>query len=784
MEAKGNVKVKGDFFVRGERRGVFALPKITAGQAGRYAVFFALFTLLWKAEILGGIRPFAFGFYLALAYAGQNVLLLTPLYIAASVLAVPEPATLVVSAATTLALLAVCLFCMRRKIPLTLPMLFIFGLIGQAGYIYVCITNGVRPLSAVLTLVLGLFFMYVCTQLLAAALVKRMHYALNKSELACFCIFTAAVSAGLYNVPVAGILLVRAAFAFSALSLYAVGGGFPFGAALSIGLGVAVGGGDPSCVAAFACMTLIAALFNDLNRYAAAASMLIMDIVFGLYFNAYTEFSLLLLAPIAAGGLVCALLPERYFEFVRSAGCGADGKFAARHIVNRSREQLSRRMRELSDVFREMEQIFSGMVRESLSPEEARSVLAEQMPAVLCAGCQRYGACFAGGAVMTLQAFSDLLYAALRRGKATVVDLPSYLSARCCRTGSLLNEVNRLADGYRGHILSIANANASHVLVGEQLGGVSALFASLAKDTSRGLSFEFERERRLIDELGYLNILCAEAVITAEKNFLNVSLMLKNGSYEAETIKNAVSDVLKSRMSVLTEETSARAGFSLIYLRTAPAYDAALGICGVTKSGEKRSGDSHGFVRIGDDRIMFALCDGMGAGECAERLSAAALSLVENFYRAGFNDDTILSSVNKLLSVGNNETFTTLDICITNLRDGVADFIKIGAPFGFIKKLQTCDTVESNCLPFGVLEEIRPVVHRRALCSGDIVILCTDGVSDVFDSPSDMANMVNAYTGQNPQTLANDIVNYCVQSDKYCPHDDMTVMCARIFAYK
>jgi stage II sporulation protein E len=88
---------------------------------------------------------------------------------------------------------------------------------------------------------------------------------------------------------------------------------------------------------------------------------------------------------------------------------------------------------------------------------------------------------------------------------------------------------------------------------------------------------------------------------------------------------------------------------------------------------------------LGGNKFLLALCDGMGAGESAHKMSAMTLGLIENFYKVGFDNDIILESVNTLLSINNQENYSTLDICLLDLEKEIADFIKVGAPAGFIK---------------------------------------------------------------------------------------------------
>lgn len=64
---------------------------------------------------------------------------------------------------------------------------------------------------------------------------------------------------------------------------------------------------------------------------------------------------------------------------------------------------------------------------------------------------------------------------------------------------------------------------------------------------------------------------------------------------------------------------------------------------------------------------MLALSDGMGSGEYARRISDCTISLVESFYRAKMPSDTILSTVNQLLSFNREESFSCIDVATVDL---------------------------------------------------------------------------------------------------------------------
>ena len=176
-----------------------------------------------------------------------------------------------------------------------------------------------------------------------------------------------------------------------------------------------------------------------------------------------------------------------------------------------------------------------------------------------------------------------------------------------------------------------------------------------------------------------------------------------------------------------------------------------------------------------------ALSDGMGSGEYARKVSEAAISLIEAFYRAEMPADAILNTINKLLSFNRDERFTCIDIAAVNLDSGRADFVKIGSPAGIILREGEIKILESSSLPLGILENLRPTVSGEVLKSGDIVVFMSDGITSAFPSSTDLYEFLQEFKPLNPQNLADKILAGALDKTGHTVTDDMTVLCTRIF---
>ena len=145
------------------------------------------------------------------------------------------------------------------------------------------------------------------------------------------------------------------------------------------------------------------------------------------------------------------------------------------------------------------------------------------------------------------------------------------------------------------------------------------------------------------------------------------------------------------------------------------------------------------------------------------------------------NTNLILDTVNKLMAINTEDDFTAIDVSVIDLKKCTADFIKYGAPYGFIVGNNGLRIVESNSLPLGILEELKPSVCTTKLDNGDIILLITDGIADAFGSINDLIEYLRSLNALNPQTLANDVLRKALEYSKGIKNDDMTALAVRIF---
>lgn len=681
------------------------------------------------------------------------------------------------SAAGALVLTAVYIIYLNVNVRPHRAMCVLYLLLAQVFYIlyeFIDVNQlTIRLLGVGLSVLSAICFITV----IKAFILKGARFLPSSEQLICLAIVSATLVAGLQHFNLLGTPLTRLIVPFILLTVASVFSGEKGTlVAAVLGLGASVASGELAVLAMFVLWAVAAATFIKMNRYVAAISVVFVDICAQLlFFKGVTFFAVV--APIASV-LAFALLPTKLIERAKSRFSSRE-LYCSRHIVNRLRNNLSQRLYRLSDIFFAMQMTFKEMVRGVMSAEGARVAIVREVSDKVCMACPERVKCWRMHAGDTEASFLKMTESALDRGKATMLDINNALVARCGRVNSLLAAVNSEVYNYKQYYAMTVNADNSKILIAEQLSGVSQILRNLSRESNINVSFNTAKEREVTEALASVNIFCKEAIIYDDGTNMCVSAAIDSEDVKRVDLSEEISKAVKVPMMLDRTEATSDSAWVVAHFVPRPSFDIKFGYAGEKKYESEISGDTHSFLKISADKCLLALCDGMGSGRAAEAASGRAISLVENFYRAGFDNDTVLSSVNKLLATANEELFTAVDITVLDLKGGLADFIKIGAPSGLVKIGGTAEFIEGGSLPMGVLDEIRPVITKKVLGKGDVVFMFTDGVEQAFGGRTPLAEFIVSLGDEEPQCLADAIIEAaCSINPK--PKDDMTVIAARL----
>ena len=209
-------------------------------------------------------------------------------------------------------------------------------------------------------------------------------------------------------------------------------------------------------------------------------------------------------------------------------------------------------------------------------------------------------------------------------------------------------------------------------------------------------------------------------------------------------------------------------------------YMVLTGYAKSVKEGEKVSGDNYAFFESDEKKFYSVLSDGMGSGEKAREGSETVVDMAERFLEGEFSVSLTAKMINDILLTGSEgKNMSTLDVCGVDLYTGEAEFLKVGAAYGLLKRDGYVEKISSVSLPLGVFYELEMNQYRKQLLDGDYVFLLSDGILDNFQGEEGeefLKEIVAQIPYRRPSEMAGHIMKHAISASGGRIRDDMTVL--------
>ncbi len=745
---------------------------------GKYLGIFLLFYVLMSANI-AGLHPFAFGMFFALVWCNQKIYILAPLYILSGILVFGTVEHIIIDAITVGVFLVAFFLHYRFRKPLNRVLIGCYAFLSQFGAIYFASGVPESLWQAVVSLIFGLVCMHCYLNILQNMLLKGVRRKYCIDEIICWGVALFALGAGLWCLPFSeyyffgliSLCMLICASIFGAVNSVVV--------AIFMGLGVAFASGNYLLLSHLIFVGLFAAVCQTNQRIWAGLAVILIDVVSGLYF--LNDYNLIHFVGVAAAAFVYILIPKRLLKSAKMAVLTDKEDFAVRALINRNRQALRNRLYDLGQVFDDLGNVFLRMVSSKGDFEDNVAVLGEQVRRQNCANCPKRKDCARFNTSIS-DGINSLIVFAYERGKVSLIDVSPVLTSNCTRISIILNYINMLVAEYKSNMQNINNLNSGRRILSEQMTGISDIISALATEMSVSVSFDTELEANLREQLMYAGIQCSEVIFYQQGNTIcRATLVIKTRDVSNPDLLIVMGRVLGVKMEVDSISSETKPTYSIVCCKNVSAFDLIFGVAAMPKSIGQKSGDTHSVLKLGNDKVLLSLCDGMGSGECANNTSTLALNMIESFYRAGFDSNLILRSANQLLSLTGEESFSAVDICVIDMHTGTCEMIKVGSPSSFIKNNEQITELESSALPLGILEELKPSVRTLVLKDNDMIVLATDGIIDSFGSVEEIKTSLAQMDTQNPQDVAKRLLDIALKNYRNYPQDDMTVLVGKLF---
>lgn len=655
-----------------------------------------------------------------------------------------------------------------------------FYLISQALTLYFEVFIYKSQYVAILYIVLSVLSFYIFKLFITSYKNQPFLFRMKASEQFAFCFIIMVMAGGLSCIDIAYINVYHLVGVFSILiasRLLKPSNCLVY--ALMYGIGAVLNFADISYVALFSLLALTASFLKTKTSIYSCLGVIITESVLGLYFKCLPFFTYMSLLQTLVACIMQFCLTNKKANMLRVMFVDDNNDFSIRDLANRNRMLAKAKLMDLSNVFFELDVVFKKMLKGDIPIEDAKNLLVEEVYSKVCDKCKDKGRCSRFNGVQ--KEVVILMNLAFEKGKISLLDISSNMANNCLKTSQIITIINRLVNQYKQYTGMVKNLDNSRLLIADQLCGVARIMQNLSLDFDSKIDSDNTMEQQIISAFEQFSVSCAEAVVYGQKGAISsVAMLIKNNDVSKVNIEQIVSEITNQNLSVCKCQPSDTTGWISVQLEPKPIYSLMCGCFSINKSGCDVSGDCYSMQPLNNNRFLLAISDGMGHGEKAKRNSELTISVIENFYKAGFDNDIVLSSVNKLVCINQLDDFASLDLCVIDLKNAFIDMVKLGASQSYIKHQRNTTIVEGDSLPLGVVEEVQAKVQKSAVDDGDLIILCSDGVSECFGGLENLYMYINHLEEYSPQEVANCIGERAKLMCKGCISDDVTIVVARV----
>ncbi len=708
----------------------------------------------------------------------KSSLIITPLCFLASFVLLGDVGLLGANAIFVLVLVPIAFiyrkFCVKSYFEFTL-----FNFVGMLGFVFIgSSSQNILLEKRILTSVLSTFICFLA--IIAGKSIKEKGFRFKLDFEDYFSIF---IMAGILGLGVCNLL---SPFIFKGVSVFIIllcCFIFPSGLSTVVsavfGLTLSVYYNNLNYVSIFILYGVFSQSLLATSRHLSALAVLACDYALQVVFSIYPSYTTTHFVCILFGSLAFCVCPTTFLKSFKDKITSFREKQLVRQTINRNRIVLSNKLFDVSNVFAEMANSFKLFKKHNLCEQSTKTIIEKEIATCVCRSCDNFDKCKKNERAINLS-ITKLIDIGFAKGKLSLIDLPTELSKTCVHPNNILFAINKLLADYRARLIENANLEIGRDLIAKEAFGISEVLRSLALESGQLLKFHNKLEKTLYENLFKAGFFVTELLLYGEEDRLNASIIICMEEFSLVELVNVVSKTLNTQMEI-ENRSQVNQQKTYISLKKSNEYEAVFGIAKAVKDGSTKSGDTYAMAKISSDKVLLALSDGMGSGLDAENVSSTSLSLIESFYKAGLNDQLILDTVNQLLSINTEDFFTALDISVIDLKKCSADFIKYGAPYGFIVNENGIRIVEGSSLPLGIIDGLKPSIATTQLNDGDMVVLLTDGISDAFNNSGAIIDFLRSLPAKNPQTLAEQILNKAVELNQNQVKDDMTALAVRVF---
>lgn len=753
--------------------------------------------LLGKAMILDELSPFAIAYFAVIMFLRRDFLLPVGFAILAGGFFAPYPTLFTIAAELSIFYLLYRGLSSFGRTELSYAPVMVFTsafmvnlftvLIGPSFTWYAVL---MMTIDAVLSFVLTLVFI----QAIPVFTYRKKNVNLRSEEILCLIILLASVMTGAVGFTVYNLAAENVLSRYLIL-VFALVGGAPLGASVGVITGLILSLANMSAIYQMSLLAfsgMLAGMLKEGKKLTVSLGMLLGSSILAIYFGGTGDVITSTYESCAAI-LLFLLTPKSILNVISKYVPGTQDHSHNQHeYAKRIRDLTAERVSKFSQVFKQLSKSFDQM---SAAPEmkQGQQDMEHFMNAVAngaCASCFKQSQCWDGKFYQTYKYMTEMMTTIEENPDFSPKDIPASWTKTCAKTEAVLDVMKRQYGLYQDNMQWKRQIYDSRVLVAEQLSGVSQVMEDLAREIKRETTIMHKQEdqiRTALEQLG-LSIHSIE-IINLDPGQVEIEIVhayTKGFDECRKIIAPLLSNILDEHIAVVEEVTTLpKQGLSTVIFGSAKTYEVTTGVAGAAKGGGLLSGDSYSALELGNGTFAVALSDGMGNGERARLESSTALSILEQLLQSGMDAKLAIKSVNSILLLRSpEEIYATVDMALIDQYSAQTTFMKIGSTPSFIKRGDEVIPVSASNLPIGIIKDIEVDLVSIQLQPGDIVIMMTDGI---YDAPGYAVNkemwmkrMIQEMNSEDPQEIADILLERVIRYQQNKIHDDMTVVVGRV----
>lgn len=482
---------------------------------------------------------------------------------------------------------------------------------------------------------------------------------------------------------------------------------------------------------------------------------------------------------MVVGGVIFLSIPVKAIEKVKMFTDGICVEPEDVLYMKKASEYIQSRIKSLIRSYEKLSDAIKISVRDEGNEKDGEKVINNAVLKV-CSHCGMKNICMEKGSSIP-KILADTELGSVEKGVSWSGGFSEKFAKNCINFKEFSACVNHFYSMSRANELWQKQVISSRQLVSSQYlefsQTLNRLRLEFAKELSGEQIMEKKLEAKIFGELCKMNLSPVSVCVRdADRGYYNLLIKFSDKSYNSykDEIMQAASEILDVCMHIVSSNESREENILLLE----PVYR-YLPICAsasVKKDKNDESGDNIVKENMSKSRFFISISDGMGSGAEAARQSEKTNAMLFELLNAQYGVSQAVKLVNSALVSQCGEVFATVDMCVVDLMDGVAEFVKIGAMPTIIVYEDEVERIFEKNLPIGILDNVNAEPIKKRLKADNLIVMFSDGVCDDKNEYDWIGEVAWELKDKKPDEICEVILKEAIIKNRGKVLDDMSVV--------